>query len=646
MTERSTKQENMKKIIWVERLNLLDAGYLFLRGIFSSPVIKYDEYNISGSAKGLLRLMQKTGLFCNFYSAKLRIGTKDQKGYALTYKLDAYLDKCWNNFCQKHVPGESSRLKHMVRQYLSHYLYERLTFLTMVEDEHDFYKPDSRERNILYFARHPLNSIIRYFCLDKGYAILESPVNFQSIRYFLRPIYHLSLILFARLSFKKVKNNIKEIKPSIWVEYCNASLIDLAFWRNEINRDGLDIVYYFDRDDDPPIATIAEELERQGIKWIDLHFRSLIQIANINLTELAELFKTLCSTSPGMPAWFKVFQFEYKTYFSLFKSVFSNFKTKIIIQHQECGWIQEAQVAAIEASQGIMIGFHWSSYPAYKRIPIMNPMHVLFVWGKFFYDYYSQKENTCRYILPSGLCAISTDKNNEPENSLSRDLTFIIAIFDSSVKYNVYQSPETLVKFYLNILDLIENNLNWGGIVKSKNWYFSELSSLSGGEEIVIRMEKLIKQERIIFLDPLSSPIVASMNAHLSVCYGLNSAGIIAGIYGYKAIHWDCAGWLHNRLYEEKDQEILYPELDEFNEAIIKASKGKGEIGDFSRWRNKFNHFDDFDASKRVGRFIQTYMDGVLDGFDRDILDNAVKTYIEENKIREEFFKTENMQYV
>jgi hypothetical protein len=186
---------------------------------------------------------------------------------------------------------------------------------------------------------------------------------------------------------------------------------------------------------------------------------------------------------------------------------------------------------------------------------------------------------------------------------------FIIAIFDSSVGYLVHQSAENLSKFYLEILGILEDNSSFSGIIKSKSSYLTDLRHLPGGEEIVSKMEMLEKQGRLRFLDwTRYSPVDAAEAADLSVCFGLNSAGIIAGLLGLKAVHWDCTGWLKHPIYQDEGQKVVFATLSGIRQAVLQAAAGDQTVGDFHKWRKWINHFDDCAGRERIMHFINLHM--------------------------------------
>jgi len=192
--------------------------------------------------------------------------------------------------------------------------------------------------------------------------------------------------------------------------------------------------------------------------------------------------------------------------------------------------------------------------------------------------------------------------------------------------------------FYLRIIELLEKNSTWGGIVKSKDYELKDILSIPHGIEIHKKMKNLIDNRRLVFLDPSVSPATASSYADLSVCATIQSAGILAAGFDNKVIHHDFAGFLMFPIYKESDQKILYQSLDDLEKAIISASEGDQSIGVFSKWQQKFNYFEDIKAPQRVGHFIQNYMDAVLKSGDAvSSLDLTVQRYIHVNKIKDDF---------
>lgn len=629
-------QYSNKINIWVECLGVVDLFCLMLQTLFTGCIIRYDEHQVSIFCKKLIKLMQKLKLSNNFIPANLSFDKKDSKGNAFYYSKYEDIRTCLDRFCNQYISNEANAIKETAKTYITFYILPQISFIRMVETQVSQY-----QNNMIYLKRRPFSFIINEFYKEK-FVIKNSLNVIEIMKYFMRPYYFLLFILLSKIATYKIKTNICKIKPSIWVEYAYKDVVNFIFWRDSVNPEDYEIICYLDRIDTPPSIEIINDINNNGVKWVDAHLYSMAKLTNFNLKIVKELLGKLFSKKFKYPHCYRIFMFEYDFWFLFYRSIFEYFKTKILIQHQDWSWKQGVQAAAIESAGGIMVGFHWSNYQNNVTPHLLFPFHVFFVWGKLIYDLI-KKDNTCKYIIPSG-CWMVRDNNKITQiSSVLNKSLFIISIFDATVIYNIYQTPETLSQFYLTVLSLLEDNPSWGGIIKSKNWNLDGLLFLPNGNEIVGKIKMLIKKKQIIFLDTNFSPATASAYANLSVCYGLNSAGIIAGIHGNRAVHWDCSGWLKHPFYKDKDQKFIYSTLDEVEQAIIKASKGDNTIGDFSKWRQRLNYFDDFKAPERVGRFIQTFMDEVIKTDNAEhSLDFAVKRYIEENKIGEDIFKPED----
>jgi len=630
-----------KKIIWVERLGLIETGILFIKSLFLDVVVRYDEYRITTISRRVLNFSPKK-IFKNFCPARLTLNKKDSNGYALEYKMEKNLDFCLDNFCKRYILNEPDWFNKMTKSYIASFLSSRIRFIMMVEARAEKLKDLNHEFIIKW---HPANLLIIKFYQKREFKIKQSFSVREYLKMIIKPLYLLLMILRSKIAREKSITNIEKIRPAVWMEYCVGECLErerktsLAFWQDYVNPIDYDLVYYMDRNDSPVSNEALNICKQYGFKWVDCHKNW--SLARINFKDINEILSKFIKFKCKQPIWFHFFQLEILILFKLYYSVYKRFQVKILIQHLELNWIQGIQARAIEYAGGIMLGFHWSNFPFCEEPQHLTPQHVYFVWGKMAFDWVQKKGNTCRYILPSGLWITGDDQRQRPEqlNDFTDKLEFIVSIFDSSVSYNTFQSPDTLSQFYLAVLKLIENNPLWGGIIKPKNT-LDMIKALPYGKQIISLIESLIGKKRLVLFSNRISPVTAASYADLSVCYGLNSAGIVSAVHGYKAIHWDCAGWLKHPIYKDTNQKILYLYFNEFKKAIVKASQGDQTIGDFSAWRQRFNYFEDFEAPKRVGKFIQNFMDQVKKTDDEVYLLNlAVKNYFYENKVEDSFYK-------
>jgi hypothetical protein len=637
-----SKNRSPKKVVWVEKMTAVSLIILITRQLFFDVEIRYDVLQCSRLSKKMLSALNKFYPNSRVIPTKLKLG-KNPKGCTLRYDVNRSLAICLENFCKKYIPDEAVWFKQMIKSYLASVLHNRIVFIAIVESEAGFL-PDTNHE--LFLDRLPVNTLITSFYRERGFKIRQSLNLLWYVRMIVLPFRYLILTLISQIFGQKAKSNFSKIKPAIWGEYHReeiAGFLSLFFWHKSIRATELDLVYYLDRADTP----LSEELEAlfsaEGFHWIDCH--RIWRLSRLTFDDVRDFLFQATKINFKHPFWLHFFRLEFSILYKLFLSVYSRFKVKILIQHQEASWKQAVQAKAIESSGGIMVGFHWSNYLWTNIVSHLNHQHVFFVWGDMYYEHLQKKGNTCQYILPSGMWITKSNKKPEWLKDFSEEISYKLAIFDSSVGYRIQNSPDSLSQFYFMIIELLENHPYWGGIVKSKyRGNLAGLGFLPDGEKIAARLKKLHEKKRLVVLDVMTSPVTAAASADLAVCYGLNSAGIIAGIYGVRTIHWDCAGWLKYPIYRDHNQKIVYPSLDEFQRSIIDASQGDHSIGDFSRWRQKCNYFDDAKAPERVADFIQDFMQEVIRTDDaRHSLDLAVQNYIEKNNVEEEFFTSDDL---
>lgn len=627
------KQRRYAEALWVEKLGVLDiVSTVFLRPS-SDKAIYYGERGESYPARKILSLIKLFKIRLNIFAISLSLEKEDPDGSTLSYKAREDLLLCCEKFIEKYLSGRSLRFKNAVKCHLSDTLRSRIAFASIIESKT---KQMRDKRHIIRFKKHPANKILYRFYEERGFVVKESASMF-GYKHVVNMLRLIANVIIARITLFQPGSNITSIRQSIWIEYAHKDVVDFAFWKKHVDSALFDIVYYLDRRDTPVEAGITGEIERSGAKWIDAHpgaMASYISISTL-LIFLKDLFRP-----DGRPLWVKVFDFEYNFWKTAYTACFKKYKVKIVIQHRDTLWIQEPQAVAIEAAGGIMMGFHWSNYPHQMTPDHLFPHHLFFIWGRAIKNFLPEKEDVRGYTLPSGVCMFKDRIDLSDMAKRLKDLKFTFTVFDSSVAYNIHQTPYSLSQFYLLLLDLLEKNMSWGAVVKSKSGDINSNLMLPRGEEIVSRFQSLIKLGRVFFLESRLSPVTASALTKISVCYGLNSAGIVAGTYGYKSLHWDCAGWTFHPFYNDRQQKIIFKTLEELKDAIERVSRGDISIGDFSNWKKEFNYFDDFNADRRVGEFIQDVMDMSFKTTNaQDILDFAAKRYIERNNIENDFFE-------
>jgi hypothetical protein len=389
-------------------------------------------------------------------------------------------------------------------------------------------------------------------------------------------------------------------------------------------------------------ADTLADIEVRGMNWIDAHTLPILRMSRVTPRKAWGFLVEYMLPSRPLPLWFRVLRFQERLWHSIYEAVFKRYQVKMLFQQQDLGWKQAVQAKAMEAAGGILVGYHWSNLPHCWENVYLTSQHVYFVWGSAMRACLESKKNTCSHIIPSGIWIKPKADETRPEelDGFAAGLDFIFSIFDSDVGHYWIMTPETLSQFFLKVLDLMETHPRWGAILKAKSSSPAAYAKvLPRGQEIVERMEALQAQGRIVVLPPKYLPMTAMAHSQLGVCYTINTAGIASGIYGHRAIHWECVG-VGNPIYADPTQQILFKSLDALGEALVRAAEGDKTVGDFSNWRKWANYFEDYEGAPRVAWFIQTFMASIgRTGDYRKSMDESVAKYLSHYQIGNEFFE-------
>lgn len=629
-----------KKKYWLKKPNIADIFFVAINAVFSTATIYYDEKAVTPRTLKFIHWLRNIWQGFDFLPAYVDFNAKDVDGLNQRHRASYNLNQMAYSFLLAYLPDASEREKQMVITYLWGYIADKIQFVTLIAER---IKHLGDQNCAIYIESGPMNAMIADFFATQGIVVRSGIAPGQQLRQRLVPFIYFWLVLWAAIFPRKDKSSISTIKPAVWVEFYYPWRNEHAFWRKHIQDPQYDLVYYLDRNDTPIEADTIADIKSRGMKWIDTHTLPIIRMSRFSVWKAWHFLLRYLFPSQLSPLWFRVFQFQERAWYSIYESVFKRYQVKILFQHQDLGWKQAVQARAIEEAGGIMIGYHWSNLPHCWENVYLTSQHVYFVWGSAMRNCLEKKKNTCQYILPSGIWTASDIGEDRPKelDGFFGKLDFIFSIFDSDVAHYWIMTPETLSLFFLKILDLLEKQLHWGAILKTKSSSLERYAEvLPGGREIVDRMKALQKQGRFVIFNHQYLPMVAMAYSHLGVCYTLNTAGIIFGIYGHRAIHWECVG-IENPISADSTQQILYKSLDDLGEAILRASKGDLAIGDFSKWRKWVNYFGDYEGDKRVAWFVQTFMDNISQTNDyKKSLDDSVGHYNEQYQVGMDFYES------
>ncbi len=636
------------RIIWVQELRCFFILVCLLRSFFFQLTVYYDENRVRTIPLLLLRVLDSLSLGGCFKQARLSFDCAESGDECLAYGIRDKVEECLEAICRKYSLTDDLRRKNMVKCFLYDSIYKRVSFIEMVRNhirrcresgEEPFWHiyPGADDGEIL-LKGHSLNVFIAQAYRSIPLAVKSVGMRGEKAGIALRLLAYLPYIVYGLFFYRGVLTNISLPKPSVWVEFEDESGIDFTFWREHFQPDQGEIVHFLFRGDTRADIHNIRVLEERGYKWVDAHFLPALSMSGFGLKALVGVLRHLWVDMCRYPLLITYLFFLYNLNYSIYSALFRRFQVRIMIQHHDTFWMQELWARAVEAAGGILMGFHWSHYPAVMPQNHLFPFHVFFVWGEAISRFIAPGGHTCHYILPSGLW-LQDRRENNPVAELNPKLDFVLACFDSSAAYNLHQTEETLSQFYLWLLDLIERQPTWGVIVKSKNWRAEDMTTLRRGELIVAKMKGLSAVGRLRVLSPDVSPLHASVQAHLSVCYGLNSAGIVSALHGCRAVYWDASRWHRHPFYNDSEQRFAFRSLDELEQAILQAAAGDDKVGDFSRWCRSYNYFGDHEAPRRVGRFMGDVMTLLNESGDASTsLRLAAERYIREHDVRPPFY--------
>ena len=588
--------------VWLQTLDVF-AVLRWLAPVFlGRAVVRYDEHHARPAALRFLSLLGGTA--SGFSPAGLDFNRLDNEGHGLLYRMQDNLVASMGRYVEEALAGEPRWLRQSVHFRLRERLEWPLVFLTSAG--HLARKMDGP--HVFVIDADPADEPVIAHFASHGIRVQRAARWGRSLKTYLFPFRFAAAIVLAKLTHGRRAGNVTGGKPAIWSQLMAPATFDHAFWRTELKeRESYELVYYLDRSGTQPSPETLGRVERQAFRWIDLRPLGLLRWAEIPWGRWLSLARS-CRSRPRTPEWLKITVFESRAWREAFESVFTRFNVRLLIQHDDRGWKQPLQADALAAAGGIMLGYHWSNLPYAMKDWFSNAQHVYFVWGSAMREAIELKGHSCRHILPSGLWLTAGDTIQPEAVAVRSRCRFVLCLFDSDVSYDCWQSPATLAAFYRRVLALAGRLNDFGVLIKCKYEDFDRYESiLPGGRELVAAVRALRAEGRLAVISPLLSPLTAARAADLSVCYAVNTAGLIVALRGGRAVHWDSVG-LREPLIDSADAKIVYSDLGDLENAVARAASGDRSVGDLTPWARRFDRFQDERAAERVAGFIEDYM--------------------------------------
>jgi hypothetical protein len=443
---------------------------------------------------------------------------------------------------------------------------------------------------------------------------------------------------FFRYDYKNKKKKAHIFEEHIFNIFDRYPEAGHLFWFESSEIDPKDLVLYFDRADLKINRKLTKEIDDRRMRSVNMTHPVI---------HVDHPFKLLINTFKAVK-WFKSFsyqevdiwltQIKYFFLINCFRETFRKYRCKIIHQHQEFWPNTLVMALAIRMEKGVFVWNHWSV----DHFPV-SYFHwgfadIVFSWGKYNDGYFNCHDFSYKYLFQTGLIAgdgnlnINNEKEKEKEKKfsqrLSSDLNLVVNILDSTYGITNQNSFYSMIYFYKEILSKIYNHKSWGATIKSKGKAFEKIIY---NKEIAYYVNLLKNENRLVIL-PSDLKVSTSANiSDISVCYGINSAGVIAALSGSKSIYWDLPGTLEHPLYYlEKKDSLIFSTIDEIVQALEKFVLGNQKIGDHDDCLSLFDTFRDDQGQKRVGKIMSRLFSDLKNNLDLEESFNKIKKEYED----------------
>lgn len=621
-------------------------------------------HTFSKVASLFARLFEK-GLFSFrrivFRKIDYQYTAKDDRGKALIYKVEqgsAILAEEFFNeklgkmeWLPKVYENYRNEWKRMLKSSLTMTARESLMTICIIEN---IYRTKERglsgvNRVIVYIHHSIIGDYIkRLYALQisASCSILTIPSLKYNLMFFPFPGKVFQLFLQILSSRTKKREKSFDISPRamrkgiILEEYWNNlfkryPLAGQLFWFPEGTLPPEQVVLYFDRPDSPCDQNAKGEIKSYGFGWLNMdnpwrHIRSPIRIT---VRCLLNAWKAFPGKWNEFNIWLWVSFFFYSMLLECFREIYRTYNVRIIHQHQEWWPSTLVKSLAIRLEGGKTLWNHWSvdHYPiAYFNCGLAD---LVLSWGQLNDGFINAHDFSYQFMVRVGRVAgdgFNRDTKFEADNirkQFSPAVTFIITIFDSSHSNdgNSHQSTSSMLTYYEKLLLSVLEREHWGALIKTKG---NSFSMLPNSNKVYGIFKKLEMQKRCILLDGQKLVSLAAFAGDVTVCYGINSAGILAALCNKQTLHWDLCGCLEHPLYQVGGgNRIIFKTYDKVLNALLQIEAGDTRPGNHDEWLYLFDEFQDEQGNLRAAEVIGRYMKYLEHGMNHN---SALEKSVEE----------------
>lgn len=652
----------MTHSLWYKKISLFDIFYILYVGMFDKIEI-HTQY-ISFYSKLILKLVYRGKIDDRLKLNDFKIENVD--GASLFYKSQFFskkiIEDIFNDssfdFSDSSIEyrNHHEKWKSVVKSKCAHSALELIKFINIIENQSVHNK--NNKITISYPISHRSRSIINSY---KKITRIDYNIRFKfNSRYALRYVFP-GFILYS--FFKALKAGIIPKKNTIPLKLINKGTIfeqyagpvmmnrypdhSHLFWHQKSNISPDQVIIYADRKDTILSKDCKEAIIKNGFNYIDLmdmfkHVDNPIGLFFKSLKISLKPFKIIKENS----LWKWLVIYENTLDLVLKRNIYKKFNVRVIHQHEE--WLPKTIIKslAIKMEDGIFISNLWSITSFPQLLFNFGNSDITFTWGDYQIGFLKSHNFSSNYFINTGLiCGDNLDPKrlskfyniNEKLNSKSN---FIIGCFDNSFDSDYWNSFESFFTFYSKIIDIAIENKNFALLIKPKK--SDPYIYLKKHTEIKNKYNHLVKEKRLIIVNPEESVSYVSFFSDITISYGISTAGCISILLNKPNIFLNISGnKFHPLKYQSGWNDLIVDSIDELLAKINELKSKSYEIN--NSMKLIIDKYGDGIGNYRSGVFISDFLNAFDRGLNRDdSLNYALNSYKEKwgkNAVKSEISK-------
>ncbi|HYL33450.1 MAG TPA: hypothetical protein VEU53_09945 [Stellaceae bacterium] len=407
-------------------------------------------------------------------------------------------------------------------------------------------------------------------------------------------------------------------------------------WYEFSNLPAERLVFLFNRSDSPLDDAVRSKLTKLGFGWVDfssvsrLDPRAFIGSLRALLTSLrmfpapwhgAALRRwAIVARLNPLVIWYRTFLRESRA-MAFFQG--TQFASSQMALNLAC---RQEQVAVVWSFWSVMLLLEQAVQHAF--------VDLLMAWGGYDLGYCRALSFDYHYAIKAGALTYDGTEITDRDRAaalrarLTAKSSFVLAIFDSAHEpRGIHHTPERCAEFYRTVLELVNDNKDWGCLIKSKATAYDDLPVQVGLQDVVRALEA---EGRCMRLPNATKPTMVSLAADAIVCFSVNSAGVQGAMNtGRPVLFYDNNHLHYYPLASNKAApRLIFRNPVAFAGAIRRLATGDRSLGDISPWAEVIDPFCDGYGRKRSAAAISRYFAARDRGASMYVaLDEAVAAY-------------------